>query len=102
MGFGRRVLFALVGVTLLFGHAAAAGFVLVGLYALVSLGVDVPSALILAAAVTLALGYLSYRHGTARVLAELDAVPLSPRRAPRAYRRLQRLADRMGVEPPTL
>lgn len=102
MGFGRRVLFALVGVTVLFGYVAAAGVVLVGLYALFSLGVDVPSALVVAAAVTLTLGYLSYRHGTARVLAELDAVPLSPRRAPGAYRRLQRLADRMGIDPPTL
>lgn len=102
MGFGRRVLLALVGVTVLFGYAAAAGIVLLGLYAVFSLDVDVPTALAVAAAVTLALGYLSYRFGTARVLAELRAVPLSPRRAPGAYRRLQRLADRMGIDPPTL
>jgi heat shock protein HtpX len=102
MGFGRRVLLALVGVTVLFGYAAAAGVVLLGLYALFSLDVDVQTALAVAAAVTLALGYLSYRFGTARVLAELRAVPLSPRRAPGAYRRLQRLADRMGIDPPTL
>ncbi|WP_336036530.1 M48 family metallopeptidase [Halobacterium yunchengense] len=99
---GRRAAFALVGVAAFLGYAAAAGVVLLGVVAALSLDVRPAVALAVAAGTVLAVGYLSYRAGTARVLAQLNAVPLSPGRAPGAYDRLHALADRMGVEPPTL
>lgn len=51
---------------------------------------------------TVAVGYLSYRFGTARTLAGLDAVELDPGRAPDLFRRLDDLSDGMGVERPRL
>lgn len=102
MRLGRRVLLALVGVAVLLAYAAAAGVVLAGLAALASLDVPLGTALAVAAVATLAVGYLGYRSGTARVLAELNAVPVHPRRAPAAYRTLHALADRMDLDPPTL
>ncbi|MFB6270948.1 MAG: M48 family metallopeptidase, partial [Halobacterium sp.] len=102
MGLGRRVLLALVGVVVLLAYVAAAAVVAAGVLALLSLDVPLPTALAVAAVVTLTVGYLSYRTGTARILAQLDAVPVAPQRAPTAYRTLETLADRMDVDPPTL
>lgn len=49
---------------------------------------------------TLLSGYLSYRFGTARLLAGLDAVELPRERAPGLYRRLDRLCGAYGIDPP--
>jgi heat shock protein HtpX len=57
---------------------------------------------VLVVGLTLALGYLSYRYGTARMLDALDARLLPPERAPALYDRLGELADRVGVEAPTV
>ena len=51
---------------------------------------------------TVVVGYLSYRFGTARTLAGLDAVELDPERASGLFRRLDDLCDAMGVERPRL
>jgi heat shock protein HtpX len=102
MSVGRRLLMVLVGVAALVWHAVAAAVVLWALVVAFSADVPPTTALGVVAAVTVVLGYLNYRVGTARVLAQLHAVPLEPRSAPRAYRVLETLADRMGVEPPTL
>lgn len=67
-------------------------------WALRGLWANRPSAvggvLVLAAA-TVLLGYASYRFGTARVLSSMAATPATPAGAPRFFRRLQRLCDRM-------
>jgi heat shock protein HtpX len=47
-------------------------------------------------------GYLSYRLGTARLLAALDAETLPSERAPDLHRRVADLADAAGVDPPRL
>jgi heat shock protein HtpX len=46
------------------------------------------------------LAYLSYRYGTRRLLANLDAVELPPSRAPEFYRRLDGLCREMGLQRP--
>ncbi|MCD2204675.1 M48 family metallopeptidase [Halobacterium sp. KA-6] len=102
MGLGRRLLMVLVGVASLVWHVVAAAVVLWALVVVFSADVSPVTALGVVATVTVVFGYLSYRVGTARVLAQLHAVPLEPRNAPRAYRVLESLADRMGVEAPTL
>ena len=65
-------------------------------------GVDLASALAAVGALTLAVGYLSHRFGTARLLAGLDAAELPAWRAPELYRRRDRLCARSDVEPPRL
>lgn len=51
---------------------------------------------------TLAAGYASYRIGTAQLRYALDAVELPRAEMPGLYRRVDALADRVGVEPPRL
>lgn len=51
---------------------------------------------------TLLFAALSYRFGTAGLLASLNAVELPRGRAPEIHRRLDRLAERMGVARPDL
>jgi heat shock protein HtpX len=53
-------------------------------------------------ALTLAAGYASYRLGTARIRFALDAAELPRREMPALYRRVDALADRVGVETPRL
>jgi heat shock protein HtpX len=62
-----------------------------------------PSALtsvLLLVGVTLGSGYLSYRFGTDRLLATLEATRLAPERAPELFRRLDRLGAEMGMARP--
>ena len=56
--------------------------------------------LALVGALTLLSGYLSYRFGTARLLASLDAVKLPRRQAPGVYQRLDRLCGEFGIDRP--
>lgn len=77
----------------------------VGLYLLLSwlvrgaaLGTTVG---VLLAAVAV-VGYLNYRVGPARLVAGLDARKLPRARAPDVHRRLERLAEEMGVDVPPL
>jgi len=55
--------------------------------------------LVVATAVT---GFASYRIGTARIRFALGAVELPRAEAPHLYRRLDHLAERVGVETPRL
>ncbi len=52
--------------------------------------------------VTLTVGYLSYRLGTAGLLRDLDGIELTPERAPGLYARLDRIAPAFDVEDVTL
>lgn len=64
-----------------------------------------PDPVVLAAALlgsSLVFGYLSYRGGTARILASLDATELPRDRAPELHARVDRLAAEMDVGEPTL
>jgi heat shock protein HtpX len=51
---------------------------------------------------TVLLGYLSYRFGTAQVLAQLDAAELPRSRAPGLHARFDRLCESMDVGRPRL
>lgn len=102
MALGRRVAMALVGVTVLAAYAGAATVVLLALLSLTTADVSFATLALGVAAATVAVGSLSYRYGTARILAQLDAVPLSVGDAPDAYRLLDRLAAEMDVDVPQL
>lgn len=54
------------------------------------------------AGLTLVVGYTSYRVGTARLRYALDAVELPREELPERYRRVDALADRVGIETPRL
>lgn len=97
-----RLLMALAGLSLL----ALYGLVAVASYGLlVSVFPDRPDPvrlLVYFALVTLAVGYLSYRLGTAGLLDELDAVELTPEGAPGLYARVERIAPAFDVGDVTL
>jgi heat shock protein HtpX len=102
VGLALRALMAVVGVAVLAVYAAVAALALVVVGSLLSFRSDPLSFLLVLAAATSLLGYLSYLSGTRRLLAGMDAVPVERGRAPGAYARLDRLVERMAVEPPTL
>ncbi|MFC5133345.1 MULTISPECIES: M48 family metallopeptidase [Haloferacaceae] len=91
-----------VGVALLAGYLAAAFLVFRTLRALWSLRPGAAGTVLLLVAVTLGSAYLSYRFGTARLLAAVDADPIPRERAPELHRRLDALVARMAVDRPTL
>lgn len=100
--FAVRLVMVLVGLSLLALYLLAAVGTLVVLQWLVAAQ---PSPLVTLAAILVGMavvGYVSYRAGTARLLADLDAVAVSRRRAPALHRRLDRLVARMAVDRPTL
>jgi len=100
MGRGRRLVMALIGVSVFVVHAlAAAG----GYLLLTWLAADPPNlpvTLGILAGFTLVTAYLSYRFGTARLLAGLNAAELPRGSVPALYRRLDRLCAGMDVSPP--
>jgi len=104
MGRGwLRLVMALVGVCVFAVYALAAygGYLL--LTWLAASRPSLPVTLAILGGFTLVAAYLSYRFGTAQLLAGLDAVELSRRRAPELYRRLDRLCLEMDIaEPPIL
>jgi heat shock protein HtpX len=57
---------------------------------------------VLVVALTLGIGYASYRIGTAQLRYALDPVELPRREMPEFYRRVDALADRVGVDTPRL
>lgn len=97
-----RFVTATVGVVLLAGYLAAALLVFRALRALWALRPGIAELVLLLGAVTLGSAYLSYRFGTARLLAAVDADPIPRERAPDLHRRLDALLARMDVERPTL
>jgi heat shock protein HtpX len=102
MDVGRRLVFAAVGVGALLGYASAAAVVLLAYASLFVLDVSLVTAATVLLAVTLAVALLNYRYGTTRLLAQLNAMPLAPREAPTAYRKLGDLAAEMDVGQPRL
>ncbi|MCO8268652.1 M48 family metalloprotease [Haloferax sp. AB510] len=63
---------------------------------------DPVTAAVVAVAVAVVLGYLSFRFGTVRLLSQLDARDMSPAESPSVHRLRDRLAERMDLDPPTL
>lgn len=101
MRLAVRLALAVVGVAVFATYLAGAALVAVLLLD-VARGVDPATFLVSLTVLALALGYLSYRTGTARVLAGIGASDLPRERAPRLYARLDALAERMGLETPRL
>ncbi|WP_276273211.1 M48 family metallopeptidase [Haloarcula litorea] len=102
MGLGRRLTLATLGVVSLAVYLAAA---VVGYQLLQSLWAARPSPVVLGAALVgsaLVVGLVSYWSGTGRLKRSLDAVELPRSRAPEAYRRFDRLTERMRAGRPTL
>jgi len=97
-----RIVMAAVGVVLLVGYLGVALLVAHGLRVLWALRpgtVELVGALLL---LTLFSAYLSHRLGTARLLAGLESERIGREQAPGVHRRVETLAARMDVDPPTL
>ncbi|MGM0448892.1 MAG: M48 family metallopeptidase [Methanobacteriota archaeon] len=97
-----RAAAAVVGVALLAASLTAALFVADLLRAAWAARPDLPVLLALVAAGTLGSAYLSYRLGTAQILANLEGDRVPRRRAPDLHRRIDALAARMDVARPEL
>jgi heat shock protein HtpX len=95
---------AAVGVALFVVYAtlAAASYLLIASFLRGLTRTELLTTVVLVVGLTLALGYLSYQYGTARMLDALDARRLPRERAPALYGRLEELADRRGVGTPTV
>ena len=93
---------AAVGLSLLVWYGGAA-YVLSRLVASLVRNPPAPTTLFaVVVGTTLVVGYLNYRYGTLSVVAGLDAAEVSRVRAPGLYARVDRLCDRMDVDPPRL
>jgi heat shock protein HtpX len=101
MGFGRRAVAVLAGLWLL---VSAVGVAVLGFRLLGALftAPGLLSTLALVVVFSLALGYLSYRFGASRLLARIDAAPLTEAQAPRVHASLDTLAERMALDRPAL
>jgi heat shock protein HtpX len=97
-----RAAAAVVGVALLAAYLTAALFVADLLRAVWAARPDLPVLLALVAAGALGSAYLSYRLGTAQVLANLEGDRVARKRAPDLHHRVDALAARMGIERPEL
>ena len=97
-----RAAAAVVGVALLAVYLTAALFVADLLRAVWAARPDLPVLLVLVAAGALGSAYLSYRLGTAQVLANLEGDRVPRKRAPDLHRRIDALAARMDLPRPTL
>ncbi len=95
-----RVVMVLVGlfVFAVYALAAVGGYLL--LTWLFASRPSLPVTLAILGGFTLLAAYLSYRVGTARLLAGLDVAELPRSRAPELYRRLDQLCLEMDVTPP--
>lgn len=94
------MVFVGVAVFVVYASAAYGGYLLLA-WLFADIG-DVGLALAVVAGLTVLTGYLSYRFGSARLLAGLRAREVPRSRAPAVYRRLDRLGNEMAVEPPRL
>jgi len=97
-----RAAAAVVGVALLAVYLTAALFVADLLRAVWAARPDLPVFLAVVAAGALGSAYLSYRLGTAQVLANLDGDRVPRKRAPDLHRRIDALAARMDLPRPEL
>jgi len=101
MRLAVRATLAVVGVAVFVTYLAGA-VLLAALLLDLARGVDPATFLASLVVVAVGLGYLSYRSGTARVLASLGARELPRERAPRLYARLDDLCERMDLDTPRL
>jgi len=103
-GAVTRFLMVAVGVTVfpVYAVLTAASYLLIAAFLRGLTRTELLTTALLVVGLTLAFGYLSYRFGTARLLEALDARALPPERSPALYDRLGDLADRLGVETPTV
>ena len=97
-----RAAAAVVGVVVLAAYLAAALLVADALRAVWAARPDLPALIALLAAGVVGSAYLSYRVGTAQILANLEGDRVPRERAPDLHRRLDSLAARTGVERPDL
>ncbi|MFB6095755.1 MAG: M48 family metallopeptidase [Haloferacaceae archaeon] len=95
-----RAFMALVGLSLLAFYGLAALLVYQFLAAAWAARPPLPTAVVVVVVATVAFGYLSYRFGTGRLLASLDASPLSRERAPGLHRMVDRLTEEMNLSRP--
>lgn len=102
MGVLERSAMAVVGLAVVFVYAALAVGWLVAVQWLFANPPDAVTLLVAFLGVVLVAGYVGYRLGTVRLVASLDAVEIPPERAPRLYRRLERLCLNARVDAPTL
>ncbi|AZH26866.1 M48 family metallopeptidase [Haloplanus aerogenes] len=99
---GSSLLFATVAALTLFVYVTLAFVTYWALLFLWSQRPDPVTTVVVVVGLALGMGYASYRIGTARLRYALDAVELPRREMPELYRRVDVLADRVGVEPPRL
>ena len=97
-----RAAAAAVGVVVLAAYLTAALFVADALRAVWAARPDLPVLIALLAAFAVGSAYLSYRVGTAQVLANLEGDRVPRKRAPDIHRRIDSLAARTGVKRPAL
>lgn len=97
-----RGLMVVVGLSLLLVYVLASVGLVVLLEWVLARQASAAETLLLLVVTVVVIGYLSYRVGTARLLAGIDAVPLERRRASDIHRRLDDLARRMDVSRPAL
>ncbi|UPV99698.1 M48 family metalloprotease [Halorussus gelatinilyticus] len=99
---GLRVLMTLVGLVLLVVYATVAYLGYRLLAAVWLARADLLEVVVWTTALTIALGYLSYRFGTVGLLLRVSAADLPRARAPEIHHRLDRLAEEMAVTRPRL
>jgi heat shock protein HtpX len=97
-----RVSMVLVGLAVLLVYLTGAAVAFLLVRSLVATGTDLTGTLVVVAVTTVVFAVVSYRFGTARTLASLDATPVPRRQAPRLHRRLDDLTARMDVSRPVL
>ena len=97
-----RAAAAVVGVGLLAAYLTAALLVADALRTVWAARPDLPVLIALLAAFAVGSAYLSYRVGTAQILARLEGDRVPRKRAPDLHRRIDSLAARTGAERPAL
>lgn len=101
-GPGLRLLMAAAGVVVFVLYATAAFVVYRSLLLLWAQRPDPTTTVAVVLALSLALGYVSYRGGVVTLRREVDPAELPRTRAPDLYRRVEAMAEEMGLDPPTL
>ena len=99
---GSSLLFAAVAAVTLAVYASLSVLTYRALLYLWAERPDPETTLAVVVGLTLVVGYASYRFGTARIRVALDADELPRAEMPELYRRVDSLADRVGVETPRL
>lgn len=97
-----RAFMVTVGLAILVVYLLVAGLLVSVLAVVVADPPDLAAALLAVGLLAIVAGYVSYRVGSARLLAGVDARELPRRRAPELYRRRDRLCLEIGIDPPPL